>query len=85
MKRDHNHNFHDMAVKAAIAGYDDFVDGYDELKADIESDLVKYNDYDRTAFEAQSDESEEQEQDDDVQVDQDTPEHAGKLSAYVGL
>ncbi|KAG1451956.1 hypothetical protein G6F46_006000 [Rhizopus delemar] len=39
MKRDHNHNFHDMAVKSAISGYDEFLNRYDQLKADIEADL----------------------------------------------
>ncbi|KAG2220891.1 hypothetical protein INT45_013020 [Circinella minor] len=76
MKRDHNHNFHDMAVKAAIAGYDDFIDGYDELKADINNDLNNYNAYDQSAFEIHDNESEEE----NVEVDQDTPEQAGKVS-----
>lgn len=39
MKRGHNHNFHDMAVKAAITGYDDFVETYKDVKADIDQDL----------------------------------------------
>lgn len=39
MKRDHNHNFHDMAVKSAISGYDEFMDRYDQIKSDIDEDL----------------------------------------------
>ncbi|KAI9333075.1 glucosidase II beta subunit-like-domain-containing protein [Pilaira anomala] len=41
MKRNHNHNFHDMAVKSAISGYDEFMIRYDSIKADIEQDLAR--------------------------------------------
>ncbi|KAI8971224.1 glucosidase II beta subunit-like-domain-containing protein [Pilobolus umbonatus] len=40
MKRDHNHNFHDMAVKSAISGYDEFVPRYARIIANIEEDLA---------------------------------------------
>lgn len=40
MKVKHNHNFHDMAVKSAIAGYDDFMTRYESMKANIEQDLA---------------------------------------------
>lgn len=43
MKRDHNHNFHDMAVKSAISGYDEFLTRYDGIKADIEDNLNNVN------------------------------------------
>lgn len=43
MKRDHNHNFHDMAVKSAISGYDEFVGRYKVIKADIEDNLNSIN------------------------------------------
>ncbi|KAI8147717.1 glucosidase II beta subunit-like-domain-containing protein [Fennellomyces sp. T-0311] len=46
MKRDHNHNYHDMAVKAAIAGYDEFIEGYDDLRSEIDKDMAKYHDED---------------------------------------
>ena len=59
MKRDHNHNFHDLAVKAAIGGYDEFIDGYDELKAEIDKDLISEDDY---TFENADEEIEEEEQ-----------------------
>ncbi|KAI7874233.1 hypothetical protein K492DRAFT_174735 [Lichtheimia hyalospora FSU 10163] len=59
MKRDHNHNFHDLAVKAAIGGYDEFIDGYDELKAEIDKDLISEEDY---TFENADEEIEEEEQ-----------------------
>ena len=39
MKRDHNHNFHDMAVKSAISGYDEFMTRYARLKEEIEADI----------------------------------------------
>ncbi|KAI9263225.1 glucosidase II beta subunit-like-domain-containing protein [Phascolomyces articulosus] len=76
MKRDHNHNFHDMAVKAAIAGYDDFIDGYDELKADIDNDLLKYKEIesDQSTFANYEDDSEEADQ--EIEQEQDTPEQA---------
>ena len=43
MKRDHNHNFHDMAVKSAISGYDEFLARYDDIKAKVDSDLEDTN------------------------------------------
>ncbi|CAO3638415.1 unnamed protein product [Mucor hiemalis] len=43
MKRDHNHNFHDMAVKSAISGYDEFVGRYEVIKADIDDNLNSIN------------------------------------------
>ncbi|ORZ17954.1 glucosidase II beta subunit-like-domain-containing protein [Absidia repens] len=36
MKRDHNHNVQDKAVKIAIAGYDDFLAEYDNLREDMD-------------------------------------------------
>lgn len=43
MKRDHNHNFHDMAVKSAITGYDEFLVRYDNIKGEIEENLQNIN------------------------------------------
>ncbi|GAA5816614.1 hypothetical protein MFLAVUS_010144 [Mucor flavus] len=40
MKVKHNHNFHDMAVKSAIAGYDDFMTRYESMMANIEQDIA---------------------------------------------
>ncbi|KAI8088481.1 glucosidase II beta subunit-like-domain-containing protein [Thamnidium elegans] len=40
MKVKHNHNFHDMAVKSAISGYDEFMTRYESMKANIEQDLA---------------------------------------------
>lgn len=39
MKRDHNENYHDMAVKNAIAGYDEFMQNYEKQGGDEESSL----------------------------------------------
>ena len=37
MKKDHNANYHDMAVKAAIKGYDEFMEEYEsEMEEHIE-------------------------------------------------
>ncbi|RGB33082.1 glucosidase II beta subunit-like protein [Rhizophagus diaphanus] len=39
MKKDHNQNYHDMAVKAAIKGYDEFVEDYErEMEENLEFD-----------------------------------------------
>ncbi|KAG5458565.1 MAG: glucosidase II beta subunit-like-domain-containing protein [Olpidium bornovanus] len=44
MKRDHNQNYHDMAVKEAIKGYDEFVDKHpdfpEESKDAIDAELL---------------------------------------------
>jgi protein kinase C substrate 80K-H len=39
MKRDHNHNYHDMAVKSAITGFDEFVERFEETKDAILTDV----------------------------------------------
>ncbi|RUP43883.1 glucosidase II beta subunit-like-domain-containing protein [Jimgerdemannia flammicorona] len=39
MKRDHNQNYHDLAVKSAISGYDELVEEWDKQKDDIKKDL----------------------------------------------
>ncbi|KAI8096737.1 glucosidase II beta subunit-like-domain-containing protein [Halteromyces radiatus] len=39
LKRDHNHNYHDMAVKSAITGYDEFLPRYEQLRGNMEEDL----------------------------------------------
>ncbi|KAG2172520.1 hypothetical protein INT44_002535 [Umbelopsis vinacea] len=38
MKRDHNQNYHDMAVKTAISGYDEFLVDYDVIKSERQED-----------------------------------------------
>lgn len=77
MKRDHNHNFHDLAVKAAIGAYDEFVDEYDELKAEIDKDLISEEDY---TFE-NADEEDEEEQ---VEID-DPVEKAGMSECFYSI
>ncbi|ORX59549.1 hypothetical protein DM01DRAFT_1282469 [Hesseltinella vesiculosa] len=44
LKRDHNHNYHDMAVKAAISGYDEFLPGYDKLYEDLDQEPLPEED-----------------------------------------
>jgi len=39
MKRDHNQNYHDMAVKSAIAGYDEFIVDYDIVRSERQGDV----------------------------------------------
>lgn len=39
MKRDHNQNYHDLAVKSAISGYDEFLVDYDIIKAERQQDV----------------------------------------------
>lgn len=58
MKRDHNHNFHDMAVKSAISGYDEFMVRYDGIKADIDDNVANIN-VQETEEENQEEEEEE--------------------------
>lgn len=42
MKRDHNHNYHDMAVKGAISAYDEFVERYSKLEKEISNQLEEH-------------------------------------------
>ncbi|KAL0085107.1 glucosidase II beta subunit-like-domain-containing protein [Phycomyces blakesleeanus] len=44
LKNDHNHNYHDMAVKSAISGYDEFIETYEDYKTTIEKDLADIED-----------------------------------------
>ncbi|KAI9033871.1 glucosidase II beta subunit-like-domain-containing protein [Phycomyces nitens] len=44
LKNDHNHNFHDMAVKSAISGYDEFIGTYEDSKSSIDKDLADIED-----------------------------------------
>lgn len=71
MKRDHNHNFHDMAVKAAISGYDEFMSNWEEFKAEIDKDLDFSEDEFAVSEESQEwqEESVDEEEEDDEQVD----------------
>jgi protein kinase C substrate 80K-H len=39
MKRDHNQNYHDLAVKSAISGYDEFLVDYDIIKKERQDDV----------------------------------------------
>ncbi|OZJ05118.1 hypothetical protein BZG36_01389 [Bifiguratus adelaidae] len=41
LKRDHNQNYHDLAVKAAISGYDEFLSDWGTITENIEADLAK--------------------------------------------
>ncbi|KAG0166326.1 hypothetical protein DFQ28_001547 [Apophysomyces sp. BC1034] len=45
LKRDHNHNFHDMAVKAALSGYDEFVRERDAIKNSFENEDASDDDF----------------------------------------
>ncbi|KAI9484061.1 MAG: glucosidase II beta subunit-like-domain-containing protein [Benjaminiella poitrasii] len=73
MKRDHNHNFHDMAVKGAIKGYDEFVSRFSGIEAGIDDNLehISMND----GFD------EEVEEDDDDQDDSEIEQKAPSSSA----
>lgn len=71
MKRDHNHNFHDMAVKSAISGYDEFVGRYEVIKADIDDNLNSIN--------VQESDEEEEEVTNDENSAPDDPVDEGKF------
>ncbi|CAO3615221.1 unnamed protein product [Cunninghamella echinulata] len=63
LKRDHNHNFHDMAVKTAISGYDEFLAEYEYLKNDDDLSQLENNDeYDDESTEEFANEEEEEEE-----------------------
>ncbi|CAO3617981.1 unnamed protein product [Cunninghamella blakesleeana] len=66
LKRDHNHNFHDMAVKSAISGYEEFLAEYEAAKNDDE-----YNQVDDT--EEYEDELEDVEEFANEEVDETVP------------
>lgn len=69
MKRDHNHNFHDMAVKSAISGYDEFVTRFASIEAEIDDNLENVN-----VDESSDLETEEEENDEDVEDNESAPE-----------
>lgn len=62
MKHDHNHNFHDMAVKSAISGYDEFVTRWSSLEPEIDDNLEHV------------DIQEPEEEEEDIEEEEDTPE-----------
>ncbi|KAI7895203.1 glucosidase II beta subunit-like-domain-containing protein [Mucor mucedo] len=64
MKRDHNHNFHDMAVKSAIAGYDDFMNRYEGIKESINDDVANIN--------VQEPEEQEEEEEEEPTIEEET-------------
>lgn len=66
MKRDHNHNFHDMAVKAAISGYDEFMSSWEEFKTEIDKDL----DFSEDEFAASEDSEQWQEEEVDTETEE---------------
>ncbi|CAO0793528.1 unnamed protein product [Mucor circinelloides] len=61
MKRDHNHNFHDMAVKSAISGYDEFVARFASIEAIIDDNLENINAQDDVDDVDQDDDDDEEE------------------------
>ncbi|KAL7330873.1 hypothetical protein PS15p_203155 [Mucor circinelloides] len=61
MKRDHNHNFHDMAVKSAISGYDEFVTRFASIEAIIDDNLENINAQDDVDDADQDDDEDEEE------------------------
>ncbi|OBZ84397.1 Glucosidase 2 subunit beta [Choanephora cucurbitarum] len=71
MKRDHNHNYHDMAVKSAIAGYDEFETRFAEIETEIEEDMKSMDKKDEE-FEEEEEEEEEEEQAGENQSDVET-------------
>lgn len=67
LKRDHNHNFHDMAVKTAISGYDEFLAEYEYLKNNDDlSQLENDVEFDDESTEEFANEEEEEEEDEEV-------------------
>lgn len=79
MKRDHNHNFHDMAVKSAISGYDEFATRWATLEPGIDDNLEHINVQEPDSIEEE--EEEEVGNDDNIpeEVSKDTPENEGTM------
>ncbi|ORZ03862.1 glucosidase II beta subunit-like-domain-containing protein [Syncephalastrum racemosum] len=73
MKRDHNHNFHDMAVKAAIVGYDEFMTTYEDTKKEVNDDLARL-DIPDSDDDASSDDSETEEDEEEEVIDEESGE-----------
>lgn len=82
MKRDHNHNFHDMAVKTAIAGYDEFLIEYNQLRQDmdrLDEELTEEN-------EIYDDEGDDDDDNDDEAHDSEHPtEHTAEAEGRPSL
>jgi protein kinase C substrate 80K-H len=71
MKRDHNHNFHDMAVKSAISGYDEFVTRWASLEPSIDDNLEH--------IDIQEPETVEEEEEQEEEEEEDIPENEGTM------
>ncbi|KAI8368154.1 glucosidase II beta subunit-like-domain-containing protein [Radiomyces spectabilis] len=84
MKRDHNHNFHDMAVKAAIAGYDEFLPGYEDLKKEIDTDLKEYEEQQDNADDDFEETDEEEAEEEEIpQTSEEKALKEGKLQSLL--
>ncbi|CEP18764.1 hypothetical protein [Parasitella parasitica] len=77
MKRDHNHNFHDMAVKSAISGYDEFVARFTRVEARIDDNLVNINIEETGDLEAEEPDQDEGEGEDEDEDDKDQDQDQG--------
>lgn len=74
MKVKHNHNFHDMAVKSAIAGYDEFMTRYESMKANIEQDLAHIDATASVQEEIEEELAEEEGEEEETVVEESTEE-----------
>lgn len=83
MKRDHNHNFHDMAVKSAISGYDEFVTRFASIEAEIDDNLENINVDESSDFEAEEEENDEDVEENESVPEEKTPEVEGILKIGV--
>ncbi|KAK4513233.1 uncharacterized protein ATC70_013028 [Mucor velutinosus] len=83
MKRDHNHNFHDMAVKSAISGYDEFVTRFASIEATIDDNLENINAHDDEVEDVDVHDDDDDNDDDEAEaasVEEKSPQIEGKHS-----
>ncbi|OAC97577.1 hypothetical protein MUCCIDRAFT_86908 [Mucor lusitanicus CBS 277.49] len=80
MKRDHNHNFHDMAVKSAISGYDEFVTRFASIEAIIDDNLANINAHDDQVEDVDADDDDEADVEAEAPAEEKSPQIEGKHS-----
>lgn len=79
MKRDHNHNFHDMAVKSAISGYDEFVTRFASIEAIIDDNLANINAHDDQVEDVDADDDDEADVEAEAPAEEKSPQIEGNI------
>ncbi|KAI7903569.1 glucosidase II beta subunit-like-domain-containing protein [Cokeromyces recurvatus] len=82
MKRDHDHNFHDMAVKSAIKGLDDFVSRFTKVETEIDEDLKHIKDTSEEEEGVEEEEEEKEEEESQSSTEKNLQNDQGKHSVF---